>query len=374
MPYRVFISTTVDEQTMQHINTVKKSLWALKDFPVAPTTMEDIAESDQDPQTLIQQAIDDADIFIGIYGSSFGDYRGLNVADLIEYEYMYALERGLSPIIFMPMDYNPDDERMAQFRDQIQTRQIIHKFADTDDLKAKLTVAVTNFRKNQRKRPQKIDLPDLNLNRPRDRRRADDDANFEGEVMRAYDLIEDDLEDMIQRVIAVQDAKRAMQMPELKGTHKQTVNPIFGEPNNNVQFQSDIFMIMPFRDYLDAVYRDVVVPTVNDMNLTIKRGDEFSSVSGQIMSEVWAAINACRLVIVETTEVNANVYYELGIAHTLGKPAILITQGKDIEDFPFDIRHLRFIVYEKDSVGIAQLEAGLKQSIINIINDLEDGN
>jgi hypothetical protein len=204
-------------------------------------------------------------------------------------------------------------------------------------------------------------------------RSTDDD--FEADVRRAFNLIEEDLEDIVQRAIVVQQAKSAIMPPPLKGGagHEMTVNPIFGEPNQNVQFSSDIFMITPFREHFDQVYQNVIIPTVTDLNLVIKRGDEFSSVSGQIMSEVWAAINACRLVIVETTEVNANVYYELGIAHTLGKPAILITQAKDIEDFPFDIRHLRFIVYENTIAGGEALEKSLRESIIRIINDLEDG-
>ena len=76
--------------------------------------------------------------------------------------------------------------------------------------------------------------------------------------------------------------------------------------------------------------------------------------------------------IVETTEVNANVYYELGIAHTLGKPAILLSQTKNIEELPFDIRHLRFLVYEDSIEGSADLEERLRKTIIWLLNDLEE--
>lgn len=229
------------------------------------------------------------------------------------------------------------------------------------------------FRKHYRKNPP-MAQQSQGLAPARGEYAINDDL-FEGNVRRALDLVEDDLENIISRVLATQQAQSSILPPTLTGGagHEITVNPIFGEPNKNVQFQSDIFMIMPFREEFNAIYKNVIVPTVNDMNLTIKRGDDFNSVSGQIMSEVWAAINSCRLVIVETTQENANVYYELGIAHTLGKPAILITQGRAIEDFPFDIRHLRFIVYDNTIAGGDKLESDLKQSIIWIINDLEDG-
>lgn len=374
MTYRVFISTTHDAMTTQYVSAVKQGLWQLNDFPVAPMTMEDLALSDQHPEALIRQALDDTDIFIGIYGNAFGEYAGLDIAAIIEYEYSYAIERGLSPIIFMPANTDDMEDRMAQFRATIETQTVIHSFRNEDELKAKIVVAVTNFRMQARKRPS-LKLPHRELSASQEQAApiAEDDQ-FEQTVQRAFNVVEDDLTQLIERVIAVQEAKAQLQPPDLKGAgHEIMVNPIFGEPNKNVQFQSDIFMIMPFREEYDMVYQNVIVPTVESLNLTIKRGDEFSSVSGQIMSEVWAALNACKLVIVETSVENANVYYELGIAHTLGKPAILITQGKDIEDFPFDIRHLRFIVYENSIVGGDKLEEDLRKSIIWILNDLEDG-
>jgi|GEM_PF-2078516 len=373
MAYRVFMSTTLDEETHTFLSGVEQSLWRLKDFPIAPVTMEDLMLAGDNPQALIRQTLDETDVFIGIYGSSYGEYEHLDVADLIEYEYMYALERGISTLIFMPADDKLTDDRLLQFKKMIKSRQVVYTYQSQDDLNAQLIVAIMKFRKNFRKHPS-ISQQTQGLTPLHDELVVSDDQ-FEGTVRRAFELVEDDLENIVSRVLATQKAQSDLIPPTLVGGagHEITVNPIFGEPNKNVQFHADIFMIMPFRDEYDAVYKNVIVPTINDMNLTIKRGDEFNSVSGQIMSEVWAAINACRLVIVETSQENANVYYELGIAHTLGKPAILITQGKTIEDFPFDIRHLRFIVYENTIAGGEKLEADLKQSIIWIINDLEDG-
>lgn len=372
MVYRVFISTTVDEHSDAYTQTVKQALWQLKDFPVAPMTMADLAKGNQDPELMIRQTLDDTDIFIGVYATTFGQYEDLNIGNLIEYEYRYAQERGIHTLIFIPADAPQDDEQLVAFKQFIKERQIVHSFTNLEDLEAQLVVAITTQRVHQRKIPPIA--PPLSGLRQEQAKLATT-GEFETDVRRAYDLIADDIEDTVRRAIAVQDARKQMIPPPLKGGagHEMTVNPIFGDPNSNVQFQSDIFMITPFREEFNAVYQNVIVPTVTGMNLTIKRGDEFHSVSGQIMSEVWAAINACRLVIVETTQENANVYYELGIAHTLGKPAILITQGTELEDFPFDIRHLRFVVYENTIAGGEKLESNLRQSILRIINDLDDG-
>lgn len=197
---------------------------------------------------------------------------------------------------------------------------------------------------------------------------------FEGLVSKALNIAEPDIEQIVRRALQTHEAQallRRQSQDEAEARGWMQVNPIFGEPMRGTQFQADIFMIMPFREHFDSIYANLIVPTVVDLNLTIKRGDDFSSISGAIMREVWAAINACRLVIVETTEINANVYYELGIAHTLGKPAILLTQHRGTDDLPFDLRHLRFLRYEDSIQGGTDLKQRLKTQILQIINDLE---
>jgi hypothetical protein len=47
------------------------------------------------------------------------------------------------------------------------------------------------------------------------------------------------------------------------------------------------------------------------------------------------------------TDKNANVFYELGLAHAIGKPVILISEK--IDDVPFDLRNYRVITYDKNN-------------------------
>jgi hypothetical protein len=62
---------------------------------------------------------------------------------------------------------------------------------------------------------------------------------------------------------------------------------------------------------------------------------------------------------------NPNVFYELGLAHALAKPAILITES--ISDVPFDLRSLRVIVYEKNQPDWG---VSLQESITKSINEI----
>lgn len=147
---------------------------------------------------------------------------------------------------------------------------------------------------------------------------------------------------------------------------------VFGLPSASSQFKGDIFMIMPFAESFAGIYTDVIRPLAKELGLSISRGDEFTSANGVIMGEVWSALNNCQFVIAEITGGNDNVFYELGIAHTLNKPAILITQAPAAENVPFDIRHLRYIRYENTVAGGAKLRDDLKASIIRLLSDLNE--
>lgn len=122
--------------------------------------------------------------------------------------------------------------------------------------------------------------------------------------------------------------------------------PIFGEPLPPEDDKwAEVFVIMPFDPTMKVVYDEHLVPVMNNLGMTIKRGDAFLS-SQSIIDEVWSAIYHSEVCIADCTGRNANVMYELGIAHTLGRPVILISQS--VDDIPFGISHRRIITYSLD--------------------------
>jgi hypothetical protein len=339
----------------------------MDDFAINPNV--------ENPISTIHRIINEAEIFIGVYGENYGQIPvGYDVSH-IELEYDYAQEKRLPTLIFIPEKLklasadssDVHQVQLHQFRQRLMTSNVVHFFSSMEDLSAKVVVGL-NTAKKQVKQAKPLQPP------PTTFRQSGANANkFNNDVQRAYQIIEDDLENLIQRMLEVHHAQQTLQeQEENKPTDGMLVKPIFGNPSTRSQFRSDIFMIMPFRDNFNIVYEEKIKPIVTDLNLTIKRGDDFSSTTGSIIQEVWAAINACRLVIVEATEVNANVYYELGIAHTQGKPAILITQAENLEDLPFDLRHRRFIHYSNTIAGGKELERELRRMIIWIMNDLDE--
>ena len=141
--------------------------------------------------------------------------------------------------------------------------------------------------------------------------------------------------------------------------------PIFGRPSSP-SVKSDIFVIMPFLKDLKPVYDDHIRNTVQKMNLTVARGDDFFTAKS-VMSDIWNAINSCRIVIADCTGRNPNVFYEIGMAHTLGKSVILISQNKD--DIPFDIQYIRYLIYEFTPRGMSEFEKSLTSTIESELRD-----
>ena len=68
-----------------------------------------------------------------------------------------------------------------------------------------------------------------------------------------------------------------------------------------------------------------------------------------MLSLIWRS----RVVLADLSGKNPNVFYEVGIAHSLGRRTILVAQSMD--DVPFDLRALRVLHYENNEEGRHQL-------------------
>jgi hypothetical protein len=104
------------------------------------------------------------------------------------------------------------------------------------------------------------------------------------------------------------------------------------------------FVIMPFRDELEEIYRSAVVPACATLGIQPVRADEILD-PGSIPEQITSAIRDSLFVIAEISQENDNVFYELGYAHALGKKAILISDR--VRRLPFDVRVTRTIIYDR---------------------------
>jgi hypothetical protein len=101
--------------------------------------------------------------------------------------------------------------------------------------------------------------------------------------------------------------------------------------------------MMPFGEWFDRYYTEVYVPAIKEAGLEPVRADELFT-TGSVVEQIWEQIEKAKLLVADLSGKNPNVFYELGLAHAAKKP-VVFTAGQ-VEDVPFDLRHLRVIIYE----------------------------
>ena len=101
-----------------------------------------------------------------------------------------------------------------------------------------------------------------------------------------------------------------------------------------------VFMIMPFSEDFEALFNELRSKFADKYEFT--NAGDMDYQQNIIRSIVDGIINA-DVVLADLTNRNANVFYELGLAHALKKKVIIITQS--IDELPFDIKGYRAYQY-----------------------------
>lgn len=121
--------------------------------------------------------------------------------------------------------------------------------------------------------------------------------------------------------------------------------------------------MMPFNREFDGVYQ-AIRNAAERVRLRCRRADDIWE-NPAIIQDVVSLIDRSRVVICDCSGRNPNVFYETGIAHTLGREVILISQNE--ADIPFDLRHLRYVRYLNNGEGLAQLSERLQARLADLV-------
>lgn len=157
--------------------------------------------------------------------------------------------------------------------------------------------------------------------------------------------------------------KLAEQLSRLLESRRQ---PEASQKAAPVNRRPQCFIVMPFGiTDLEDLYNEFITPVLEECAVDWTRGDDIFG-SNVIMDDVRAAIAAADLVIADLSGQNPNVFYEVGIAHTLGKPVLLLSQS--IEDIPFDLRHRRVLAYEYTPMGCKRFVGKLKEHVLAMLS------
>ena len=157
----------------------------------------------------------------------------------------------------------------------------------------------------------------------------------------------------------------AAKQPDINGVKLMYIEPKHFEKTTFVVQENLAVVLMPFKPNWSNDVFDVIKRTLEAKSFEAWRSD-LSFKDDQIMQEIWEHINKARFVIADCTGRNSNVFYELGIAHTIGKPVFICAQKR--ADIPFDLAAIRSFQYgEPFPTQLRQLQVALE----GFVNQLE---
>ena len=150
----------------------------------------------------------------------------------------------------------------------------------------------------------------------------------------------------------------------LRNTRPRRQRPtVFDIPEHENTEPTLVSAMMPFDADFNRVHETIQLASTN-VGLRCRRADDIWE-NPAIIQDVVSLIDRSRIVICDCTNRNPNVFYEAGIAHTLGREVILITQNE--HDIPFDLRHLRYIRYLNNGEGRVELGVQLQNRMQTIL-------
>ena len=131
------------------------------------------------------------------------------------------------------------------------------------------------------------------------------------------------------------------------------------------------FVLMPFAEQYREVYQEVYRPVCDRAGLDCWRVDEIAR-PGSITRDIVEGILDADVIIADLTSRNPNVFYELGIAHSVGNKTIMTAQV--LSDVPFDIANYRVLLYEQTIKGSKKLAVELERAIQELLVVLDRTN
>jgi hypothetical protein len=144
--------------------------------------------------------------------------------------------------------------------------------------------------------------------------------------------------------------------PTLQKT--MSVTPAF-EGRDYEKLTRTSLVIMPLEAYWSETMWVHIQQTLKSVGWDSFRAE---ALFGQdVLEDTWEKLNVVDLLVADLTYKHPDVFYKVGVAHTLGKSIILISQHA--RDIPPDFRRFPFIVYDNNVSGLQRLAERLVELV-----------
>jgi hypothetical protein len=169
----------------------------------------------------------------------------------------------------------------------------------------------------------------------------------------------------ILRVIALAhveaEVQRAINLMSL-----MQIRPLFGHASYIVDDRT-ASVLVPLTDEGDDLYDEAVKPALERAGLIPRRAVEFDDDEDKLKA-IWRDICRSRMVVADLTDADPLVMYELGIAHTVGKEALVLCKRGRCPKFPSKLILANFLEYDDGEDGIVKLRAEMAEALSQMMN------
>lgn len=129
------------------------------------------------------------------------------------------------------------------------------------------------------------------------------------------------------------------------------------------------FVIMPFSPTQSEknwteVYNEVFKPALEECGYVCTRAEPSR---GNLITDIIENVANSDMVLVDVTDRNANVFYELGVRHALRRGTIIVSQGSD--HVPSDLRGYWHLAYGLRPAEVKTFKAEVKRIIEEFENN-----
>lgn len=111
--------------------------------------------------------------------------------------------------------------------------------------------------------------------------------------------------------------------------------------------ENTAFCLMPFNDRYQAIYHAIFY-SCQAANYSCTRSDDVYN-PGNLLRQIVNMMLESSIIIALLDGQNPNVFYEIGIAHSIGKTVLLLANKKNKDEIPFDLKSDRLLLYSNTS-------------------------
>jgi nucleoside 2-deoxyribosyltransferase len=253
---------------------------------VRPLVLESFPGSDQEPLSACLQIIDQADIYLGIFGFRYGYVPAGYDKSITELEYERAGQRGIPRLVFFMSDKHAirvqdlekgeGANKLKQLKEEIARTATVAFFSSPDELRLKIVESLLRY---QTERPE---------------------------------------------------PKKAL-------------------------------LLIPFGSPEHEQIRQLLTELLENLGFTVVRFENIRA-GATWANAVADAIRTSDLILADVTGANPNIMYELGYAHALKKPTVLLANSSEsITQLPSDVQSYQILMYD------AAQEAVLKTHLARVL-------